>query len=176
LAFLTRSRGPTPLARSGGGLGRFLRRLGLAAGARSELLTSLSDLELVARVTVDGTISGLHNSPFHGYSAEFHQYRHYRPGDDLKYVDWKLFARTDRVYTKQYCETTNLAAQLAIDASASMAYGGPSGGRSWLRAADRRGARSRHRRARRCRRIGCHDESCGDTFHPERASRTSAKS
>jgi uncharacterized protein (DUF58 family) len=92
-----------------------------------ELLTSLSDLELVARVTVDGTISGLHNSPFHGYSAEFHQYRHYRPGDDLKYVDWKLFARTDRVYTKQYRETTNLAAQLAIDASASMAYGGRSG-------------------------------------------------
>jgi uncharacterized protein (DUF58 family) len=88
------------------------------------LLTSLGDLELVARVTVDGTISGLHRSPFHGYSAEFSQYRHYRPGDDLKYVDWKLFARTDRIYTKQYRETTNLVAQIAVDASASMAYAG----------------------------------------------------
>ena len=88
------------------------------------LLSSIGDLELVARVTVDGTVAGLHRSPFHGYSAEFSQYRHYRPGDDLKYVDWKLFARTDRFYTKQYRETTNLMAQLAVDASASMAYSG----------------------------------------------------
>jgi len=88
------------------------------------LLNAISDLELVARVTVDGTVSGLHRSPFHGYSAEFSQYRHYLPGDDLKYVDWKLFARTDRIYTKQYRETTNLPAQVAVDASASMAYQG----------------------------------------------------
>src|SRR6476620_3973860 len=88
------------------------------------LLNAISDLQLVARVTVDGTISGLHRSPFHGYSAEFSQYRHYRPGDDLKHVDWKLFARTDRFYTKQYRETTNLPAQVAVDASASMAYQG----------------------------------------------------
>jgi uncharacterized protein (DUF58 family) len=91
------------------------------------LLASIGDLELVARVMVDGTVSGLHRSPFHGYSAEFSQYRHYRPGDDLKYVDWKLFARTDRFYTKQYRETTNMVAQLAIDASASMAYRGRAG-------------------------------------------------
>ena len=90
------------------------------------LLSSIADLELVARLTVDGTISGLHRSPFHGYSAEFSQYRHYRPGDDLKYVDWKLFARTDRIYTKQYRETTNLMAQIALDASASMSYAGTS--------------------------------------------------
>ena len=77
------------------------------------LLSAIGDLELVARVTVDGTVSGLHRSPFHGYSAEFSQYRHYRPGDDLKYVDWKLFARTDRLYTKQYRETTNMVAQVA---------------------------------------------------------------
>jgi len=88
------------------------------------LLTALADLEMVARVTVDGTISGLHRSPFHGYSAEFSQYRHYRPGDDLKYVDWKLFARTDRIYTKQYRETTNMQAQVVVDASASMAFRG----------------------------------------------------
>ena len=60
------------------------------------VLSAIHDLELVARVTVEGALSGLHRSPFHGYSAEFSQYRHYRPGDDFKYVDWKLFARTDR--------------------------------------------------------------------------------
>src|SRR6476661_6230809 len=86
------------------------------------VLSAIGDLELVARVTVDGTVSGLHRSPFHGYSAEFSQYRHYRPGDDLKYVDWKLVARTDRVYTKQFRETTNMAAAIVLDASASMAF------------------------------------------------------
>jgi uncharacterized protein (DUF58 family) len=88
------------------------------------LLASIGDLELVARLTVEGTISGLHRSPFHGYSAEFSQYRHYRAGDDLKYIDWKLFARTDRIYTKQFRETTNLRALAAVDASASMGYRG----------------------------------------------------
>jgi uncharacterized protein (DUF58 family) len=92
-----------------------------------QVLSRLADLELVARVLVDGTVSGLHRSPFHGYSAEFHQFRHYRQGDDLKYVDWKLFARTDRLYTKQYRETTNMAAQIALDASGSMGYAGSSG-------------------------------------------------
>ena len=91
------------------------------------LLAALGDLELVARVIVDGMLSGLHNSPFHGYSAEFSQYRHYRPGDDLKYIDWKLFARTDRLYTKQYRETTNLGAQIMVDASQSMAFRGRTG-------------------------------------------------
>lgn len=86
------------------------------------VLSAISDLELVARVTVEGALSGLHRSPFHGYSAEFSQYRHYRPGDDLKYVDWKLFARTDRVYTKQFRETTNVRMQIVLDASASMGY------------------------------------------------------
>ena len=85
-------------------------------------LAAIADLELVSKRIVDGTISGLHRSPFHGYSAEFSQYRHYRPGDDLKYIDWKLFARTDRLYTKQFRETTNLWCQIALDASASMDY------------------------------------------------------
>jgi uncharacterized protein (DUF58 family) len=91
------------------------------------VLSAISDLELVARVTVDGTIAGLHRSPFHGYSAEFSQYRPYRAGDDLKYVDWKLYARTDRFYTKQFRETTNLLALMAVDASASMGYAGANG-------------------------------------------------
>src|SRR5688500_5786773 len=86
------------------------------------LLSAISDLEFVARVTVEGALSGLHRSPFHGYSAEFSQYRHYRAGDDLKYVDWKLLARTDRIYTKQFRETTNVRMQVVLDASASMGY------------------------------------------------------
>ena len=94
---------------------------------RPDVLAAIADLELVARVTVDGTVAGLHRSPFHGYSAEFSQYRHYRPGDDLKYVDWKLFARTDRFYTKQYRETTNLLAELVVDASASMGFADANG-------------------------------------------------
>ena len=91
------------------------------------VLSAIHDLELVARVTVEGALSGLHRSPFHGYSAEFNQYRHYRAGDDLKYVDWKLFARTDRVYTKQFRETTNVRVQLVLDASGSMAHRGAAG-------------------------------------------------
>lgn len=91
------------------------------------LLSAIGDLEFVARVTVEGALAGLHRSPFHGYSAEFSQYRHYRAGDDLKYVDWKLFARTDRVYTKQFRETTNVRVQVVLDASASMGYRGGSG-------------------------------------------------
>jgi len=87
-----------------------------------EVLAGIADLELVARIVVEGLVSGLHRSPFHGYSAEFSQYRHYRPGDDLKYVDWKLVARTDRVYTKQFRETTNMASAIVVDTSGSMGF------------------------------------------------------
>jgi uncharacterized protein (DUF58 family) len=86
------------------------------------VLARIADLELVARIIASGLVSGLHRSPFHGYSAEFSQYRHYQPGDDLKYVDWKLVARTDRVYTKQFRETTNMASALVLDTSASMDF------------------------------------------------------
>jgi uncharacterized protein (DUF58 family) len=87
-----------------------------------EVLAQIGDLELVARIVVEGLVSGLHRSPFHGYSAEFSQYRHYRPGDDLKYVDWKLLARTDRLHTKQFRETTNTTAQIVLDTSGSMGF------------------------------------------------------
>lgn len=90
----------------------------------SSELQSLRDLELVTRSTVEGLRQGLHRSPFHGYNAEFSQYRHYRPGDDLKHVDWKAFARTDRLYTRQFRETTNLSALFVIDVSRSMNYAG----------------------------------------------------
>src|SRR5918993_6129633 len=86
-------------------------------------LSSLRDLELLARTTVEGLRQGLHRSPFHGYNAEFSQYRHYRPGDDLRYVDWKAFGRTDRLYTPQFRETTNLAAMFMVDVSRSMDFG-----------------------------------------------------
>jgi uncharacterized protein (DUF58 family) len=88
----------------------------------ADVLAAIGDLELVARIIVEGLVSGLHRSPFHGYSAEFSQYRHYRPGDDVKYVDWKLAARTDRLYTRQFRETTNMAAAIVLDTSASMAF------------------------------------------------------
>jgi uncharacterized protein (DUF58 family) len=90
-----------------------------------EVLAKIADLELVARIVVEGLVSGLHRSPFHGYSAEFSQYRHYRPGDDLKYVDWKLVARTDRLYTKQFRETTDMASAIVLDTSGSMAFPEP---------------------------------------------------
>jgi uncharacterized protein (DUF58 family) len=85
-------------------------------------LSALRDLELLARTTVEGLRQGLHRSPFHGYSAEFSQYRHYRPGDDLRYVDWKAFGRTDRLYSRQFRETTNMGALFVLDVSRSMAF------------------------------------------------------
>lgn len=86
------------------------------------VVAAVDDLEIVARHVVEGVRSGAHRSPFHGFSAEFSQHRAYRPGDDLKYLDWKLHARTDRLYTRQFHETTNMAAILAIDTSGSMAF------------------------------------------------------
>src|SRR5918995_2984156 len=86
-------------------------------------LQTLRDLELMTKATVEGLRQGLHRSPFHGYSAEFSQYRHYRPGDDLKYVDWKAFGRTDRLYTRQFRETTNMSAMFVVDVSRSMDFG-----------------------------------------------------
>lgn len=96
------------------------------------LLARVGDLDLIARTIVEGLRTGPHRSPFHGYSAEFSQYRHYRPGDDLKYVDWKLLARTDRLYTKQFRETTDLSATLLIDASGSMGFTGGAAGAAEL--------------------------------------------
>jgi uncharacterized protein (DUF58 family) len=93
----------------------------------SSTAAALDDLELAARLIVEGTRSGQHRSPFHGFTAEFSQHRPYRPGDDLKHLDWKLLGRTDRLYSRQFRETTNLSVMLAIDTSASMDYGGTTG-------------------------------------------------
>ncbi len=78
---------------------------------------------LIARLVVEGFISGLHRSPFHGFSVEFADHREYVPGDDLKYVDWRLYARTDHYYIKRYEEETNLRTHILLDGSASMGYG-----------------------------------------------------
>src|SRR5689334_7214718 len=75
----------------------------------ADVVAAIDDLELAARIVVEGLRTGGHRSPFHGYSTEFRQHRPYRAGDDLKHLDWKLFARSDRLYTRQFRETTNLS-------------------------------------------------------------------
>ena len=83
-------------------------------------LDALGGLEIIARSVVRGFISGLHASPSRGFSVEFAEHRAYRPGDDLRFVDWKMYGRSDRFYLKQYEEETNLAAHVLLDVSASM--------------------------------------------------------
>lgn len=87
-------------------------------------------VELVARKLVDGFITGLHRSPYHGYSVEFAEHRLYNPGESTRHIDWKVFAKTDRLYTKRYEEETNLRAYLLLDCSPSMQY--PEKGRNKL--------------------------------------------
>ena len=86
------------------------------------VVSRLGTLDLKARMVVEGFISGLHRSPFHGFSVEFVEHRPYMPGDPLKSVDWKVLAKSDRFYVKQYEDETNLRAHLVLDHSASMGY------------------------------------------------------
>lgn len=88
-----------------------------------KVLAKITRLDLQARLVVEGFISGLHRSPFHGFSVEFASHREYVPGDDVKHIDWKVHAKTDRYYIKQYEEETNLKATFLLDASESMHYG-----------------------------------------------------
>src|SRR5688500_15972913 len=85
-------------------------------------LAALGHIEIVARWIVDGFITGLHRSPRRGFSVEFAEYRPYQPGDDLRYVDWKIAARADRWVVKQFEEETNLRATIVLDVSRSMAW------------------------------------------------------
>ncbi len=87
------------------------------------ILSKISGMELRARTVVEGFISGLHRSPYRGFSVEFAEYREYTPGDDTRFIDWKVFARSDRYYLKQFEEETNLSCHILLDASASMNYG-----------------------------------------------------
>ncbi|MGD9898944.1 MAG: DUF58 domain-containing protein [Calditrichaceae bacterium] len=88
-----------------------------------KVLSTISNLELVARLVVEGYLTGLHKSPFHGFSVEFSQHRPYMSGDSLRFVDWKVYGRTDRFYIKQYEEETNLRCYIVLDISNSMNYG-----------------------------------------------------
>jgi uncharacterized protein (DUF58 family) len=88
-----------------------------------EAIRRITPLELRARRIVDGFLSGMHRSPYFGQSVEFVQHREYVPGDDLRHIDWKVWARQDRLYIKQYEEDTNLRCTLLVDASESMQYG-----------------------------------------------------
>jgi uncharacterized protein (DUF58 family) len=87
-----------------------------------ELLARIGSLELLARAVVEGFMSGLHRSPYTGFSTEFTEYRQYNPGDDLRYLDWRLLGRTDRYFIKKYRADTNTQCHLLIDTSASMSY------------------------------------------------------
>lgn len=86
-------------------------------------LMRIKNLQLRAKVVVEGFLSGLHRSPYHGFSVEFTEYREYTPGDDLRYLDWKLFARSDRYYLKRFEDETNLRCYLLVDLSKSMGFG-----------------------------------------------------
>ena len=88
------------------------------------VIARLGTMELKARTVVEGFISGLHRSPFKGFSVEFAEYRQYLPGDDLSTLDWKVYARSDRHYVKKYEEETNLDCHLLLDVSGSMGYRG----------------------------------------------------
>ncbi len=86
------------------------------------VISRLANIELKAKFVVEGFIAGLHKSPYHGFSVEFAEHRQYMPGDDLKYLDWKVLGRTDRYYIKQFEEETNLKSYLIVDSSKSMSF------------------------------------------------------
>lgn len=87
-----------------------------------DVVAKLANMELVARLVVEGFITGLHKSPYHGFSVEFAEHRQYMPGDEIKHLDWKIYGKTDRYYIKQFEEETNLKAYILLDASRSMGY------------------------------------------------------
>jgi len=95
---------------------------------RPETLVQLHGTELRARHMVEGLMTGMHRSPYFGYSVEFAQHRQYAAGDDLRHLDWKVFGRSDKLYIKQYQQETNLDLMLLVDASGSMSYGSKLGG------------------------------------------------
>lgn len=91
------------------------------------VMSLLSSLDLKARYLVEGFLNGLHQSPFHGLSVEFSEYRDYQPGDDLRHLDWHLYARCDRLCVKKYTQETNVRMYVVVDTSASMSYHGADG-------------------------------------------------
>ncbi|MFC1563393.1 DUF58 domain-containing protein [candidate division KSB1 bacterium] len=101
------------------------QNIGKTSGTRfldPEILSKISGLELLARTVVEGFVSGLHKSPYRGFSVEFMEYRPYIPGDDMARIDWKLYARSDRLYVKEYEDETNTSCHILLDISNSMGY------------------------------------------------------
>lgn len=96
----------------------------LAESFNPKTLAALEGLDFKARYVMEGFLTGLHQSPFHGFSVEFSDYRNYQPGDDLRHLDWRLFARSDRLCIKRYMQETNVRFYVVVDTSASMAYRG----------------------------------------------------
>jgi len=92
---------------------------------KPDVLAKVDNLELIAKFIVEGFLIGLHRSPYHGFSVEFSSYRKYVPGDDMKFVDWRVFGRTDKYYVKQFEENTNLNCFITMDISASMNFADP---------------------------------------------------
>ena len=89
---------------------------------KPEVVSKLKNMNIRARLVVEGFITGLHRSPYHGFSVEFSEYRQYMPGDEIRHMDWKVYGKTDRFYIKQFEEETNLKCYLLLDASGSMGY------------------------------------------------------
>src|ERR1700678_85869 len=87
-------------------------------------LSKYGRLSMIARTVVEGFLTGVHKSPYKGFSVEFAEHRQYYPGDEIRHIDWRAYGKTDRYYIKEYEEETNLKAYLLIDASGSMAYRG----------------------------------------------------
>ncbi len=87
------------------------------------MLGKLKNMELIARCAVEGFYTGLHPSPFHGFSVEYSDHRDYQPGDELRYLDWKTFGRSDKLYVKQFQQETNVNVYILLDSSKSMAFG-----------------------------------------------------
>lgn len=93
-----------------------------------DVVSKLANMELRARMVVEGFITGMHKSPYHGFSVEFAEHRQYMPGDEIRRVDWKVYGKTDRYYIKQYEEETNLKSYIILDASASMSFSSETSG------------------------------------------------
>ena len=103
-----------------------------AAGARESrryldptFVSRLKKLDLKAKLVVEGFMTGLHRSPYHGFSVEFAEHRPYMPGDPIRNIDWKVYGKSDRYYIKQYEDETNLRSYILLDVSRSMTYAGP---------------------------------------------------
>lgn len=136
---------PAQARQAAGGSPRFLD---------PDVLARIGSLELLARAVVEGFISGLHRSPFTGFSTEFAEYRQYNPGDDLRYLDWRLLGRTDRYFIKKYRADTNAQVTLLVDTSGSMGYAGAEGGLTKLRYAQFLAAALAHLAARQQDAVG----------------------